>query len=114
MSLLIVDSSTWTITLLGWAIVFIALLFLVGVFIVVPKLVNRAVDKKIEAKGAVSKSTPVEISGETNAAIAMALHLYLNADQEQESNIITIKEVRRRYSPWSPKIYGMRNMNFPK
>ena len=114
MNLLLVDSSTWTITLLGWGIVFMALLFLVGVFIIVPKLVNSAVNKKINANEPVSKSTPVEISGETNAAIAMALHLFLNADQEQESNVITIKEVRRRYSPWSSKIYGMSNVNFPK
>lgn len=43
------------------------------------------------------------------AAIATAMHLYFNAHDE-EPHIITIEEVERRYSPWSSKIYSMRNL----
>lgn len=46
------------------------------------------------------------------AAIGMALHLYLNdnAIHDNESNVITIKRIQRRYSPWSSKIYSMNNL----
>ena len=39
---------------------------------------------------------------------AMAMHLYFDAHDE-EPHIITIQEVERRYSPWSSKIYNVRN-----
>lgn len=43
------------------------------------------------------------------AAIAMALHFYLNQSHDEESNIITIKNIEKRYSPWNSKIHGMNN-----
>ena len=44
------------------------------------------------------------------AAISLALHLYLNDHaHDVESNVITIKRIQRRYSPWSSKIYSMNN-----
>lgn len=51
-----------------------------------------------------------EISPETSAAIAMALHLFYAEVHDVESAIITIKTVERRYSPWSSKIYGLNNL----
>jgi hypothetical protein len=42
-------------------------------------------------------------------AIAMALHLFLDEVHDNESNVITIKRIERRYSPWSSKIYGINN-----
>ena len=42
-------------------------------------------------------------------AIAMALHLYFDEVHDDESNVITIKRIERRYSPWSSKIYGINN-----
>lgn len=118
MNLLVVDSMTWTITVLGWFIVFIALVFLIGVFFMVPKIlhwsIKKSQKKKNRAKESESKDEDQEISGETNAAIAMALYMYFNEMHDEESNVITIKEVKRRYSPWSSKIYGMNNTNFPR
>ncbi len=114
MNLLVVDSSTWMITILGWVIVFIALFILVGIFLLVPKIINKATVKKVSVKGDVS-STAVRIqgvTGETNAVIATALYLYFNENHDEESNVITIKKVQRRYSPWSSKLYGMPNMGF--
>lgn len=47
-------------------------------------------------------------SGEETAAIAMALHEYLNDAHDVEDMIITINKVKRTYSPWSSKIYTLR------
>lgn len=119
MNLLIVDSMTWTITVLGWFIVFVALVFLIGVFLTVPKILNWGIRRSLRKKNknvAIedASSDAVEITGETNAAIAMALYMYFNELHDEESNVITIKEVRKRYSPWSSKIYSFNNVNFPR
>jgi len=118
MNLLIVDSMTWTITILGWFIVFVALVFLIGVFLTVPKLLSWGVKRSLRKK---NKNTTkevstdsLEISGETNAAIAMALHMFFNEMHDEESNVITIKQVKKRYSPWSSKVYSFNNVNFPR
>lgn len=50
-----------------------------------------------------------EITGEVNAAIAMALHLYRNQLHDHENTVLRIKKVSRSYSPWSSKIYGVMN-----
>ena len=50
----------------------------------------------------------VALSGEVNAAIAMALFLYGNQMHDQEDPVITMSKVSRTYSPWSSKIYGLR------
>ena len=42
-------------------------------------------------------------------AIAMALHMFYDEVHDNESNVITIKRIERRYSPWSSKIYGTNN-----
>ncbi len=39
----------------------------------------------------------------------MALHLYLDEIHDEESGVITIKQISRAYSPWSSKIYAVRN-----
>ncbi|MDP2335195.1 MAG: OadG family transporter subunit [Bacteroidota bacterium] len=53
---------------------------------------------------------PVEevMSGEVNAAIAMALYLYQNETHDYENTVLTIQKVSRNYSPWSSKIYTLR------
>ncbi len=51
-----------------------------------------------------------KISGEVNAAIAMALYLYTNEIHDQENPVITMIRVSRTYSPWSSKIYGLRKL----
>lgn len=43
------------------------------------------------------------------AAAIMALHFYLDESHDQESNILTIKNIEKRYSPWNSKIHGMNN-----
>ncbi|MGQ1787748.1 MULTISPECIES: OadG family protein [unclassified Saccharicrinis] len=115
MNFLQVTSDTWTITLLGWVIVFAALLFLVGIFLLVPKIIRWSVKRSLRIKGKAELAAGhQDITGETNAAIATALHLFFNEMHDEESNVITIKQVRRRYSPWNSKLYGMNNVTYEK
>jgi hypothetical protein len=51
-----------------------------------------------------------DVSGEINAAIAMALYMYSNELHDQENPVITMIKVSRTYSPWSSKIYGLRRL----
>ncbi len=115
---LVVDSQVWIITTLGWLIVFVALIFLIIVFNQVPKLLGLDVKKLIAKKEKVAeqgaRGSEIELTGETNAAIAMALYMYFNELHDEESNVITIKKVTRNYSPWSSKVYGFNNVNFPR
>ena len=45
-------------------------------------------------------------TGEVVAAISMGIHMYLNKQHDNENAILTIKQARKLYSPWSSKIYA--------
>lgn len=49
-----------------------------------------------------------EAPGEVIAAISMTLHEAQGADHDVEETILTISRVKRSYSPWSSKIYTLR------
>lgn len=49
-----------------------------------------------------------EAQGEVIAAISMALHEMQNDDHDYEETVLTITRVKRSYSPWSSKIYSLR------
>lgn len=49
-----------------------------------------------------------EAPGEVIAAISMALHEAQGANHDVEETILTISRVKRSYSPWSSKIYTLR------
>ncbi|MBS4012904.1 MAG: OadG family protein [Bacteroidetes bacterium] len=111
---------------LGMSIVFFALVMLFIVFNNTPILFRQAFRDKLKSffsfkkvKVTLSESTAAEetkqvkveeISGEINAAIAAAIYLYRSELHDYEDTILTIKKVSRTYSPWSSKIYGLRNM----
>jgi hypothetical protein len=48
------------------------------------------------------------IGDEEAAAIALAIHMYKIEIHDMESLTITLKKVSRIYSPWSSKIYTLR------
>ena len=113
------NSQVWIITFLGYVIVFVALVVLVYVFLLVPKIINLQTRRRLKKQGKLQPEeiitdNDLQISGEVSAAIAMSLHMFFNDLREEESNVITIKKIERRYSPWSSKIYGLNNANFPK
>jgi hypothetical protein len=45
---------------------------------------------------------------EVAAVISLALNMYVQQMREYEQAIITIQKVIKPYSPWSSKIYGLR------
>lgn len=97
------------ITVLGYTIVFLSLLFLFVVFLNITKIINYNVRKKLKESGKLTEeNNEVSISGEVTAAISMALVLHFREVHDFESTVITIKKVQRPYSPWSSKIYGLR------
>jgi len=104
-----------TVTLVGFSIVFFSLALLVMVFNRLPKLINMNWKRFFSRDK--NKNVPeiedYNIEGNVTAAISLALHLYFNELHDEESNIVTIKKVRKAYSPWSSKIYSV-NQNWPK
>ncbi len=66
---------------------------------------SQGVDIKTVSK----EERPDHDSGEEIAAIVMALNEHINA-HDLESTILTINKVRKSYSPWSSKIYGLREL----
>ena len=103
-----ITSEGLTIAIVGYLIIFTALILLSILFLYMPKIIN--LPKKLrQKKSQDSRDTSKEedISGEVNAAIATALYLYFNELHDEESRIMTIQKVSRRYSPWSSKIYNV-------
>lgn len=62
-----------------------------------------------DPKEAKEKNVGTE-SAEIYAAIAMALHEFQSDVHDVENTILTINKVKRNYSPWSSKIYTLRNL----
>lgn len=101
-------------TVVGMGVVFVSLVLLFIVFTNLSRLLKINFRRnKEEAKG--ESGQPVredQMTGEVGAAIATALHLYFREIHDDESTVLTIKKVARTYSPWSSKIYGLRQ--YPK
>ncbi len=96
-------------TFIGYGVVFLALLFLYIIFYNLTKLLNFKLKRILLKEGkSVDKKNVSEISGEVNAAIAYAIYLYFNELHDKENTIVTINRVSKIYSPWSSKIYSLR------
>ena len=108
---IITNQGGWTVALVGYIIVFVALVLLILIFTSIPKLINVWMRAQLRRKGKQVTDEPDEfhVGGDVSAAISMALHLYLSDMHEDESNVITISRIQRRYSPWSSKIYNIYN-----
>lgn len=99
------------ISILGYAIVFLALVGLSVFMIYFTKLLKINLKKKLAASGNSDNhdESDLDIPGEVNAAIALALHKHFAEIHDFENTVITIRKVQRPYSPWSSKIYGLRH-----
>lgn len=107
---LIAKTGGYTIAIVGWVIVFVALIGLVIIFMAIPKLLEFSIKCKLKKEGKHEESKSINIDADVNAAIAMGLHMYFNELHDEESNIITIKNAPKQYSPWNSKIYGVQNL----
>ncbi len=108
------DKNGFGMTIMAMAIVFSALLLLCLCFYGIGEI-GKFVSRLNKARSAREEGIDVKAkemthdSGEEIAAIVMALHQHLNA-HDAESTILTINKVKRAYSPWSSKIYGLREV----
>jgi Na+-transporting methylmalonyl-CoA/oxaloacetate decarboxylase gamma subunit len=98
------------ISFVGITVVFLSLLLLYILFYNITRVLIYHKNKSLKTKGktVVSKTEEELLTGEINVAIATALHLYFNEIHDRESTVLTINRVARTYSPWSSKIYGLR------
>lgn len=102
-----------SMTITSMLVVFIALILLYIVFKFVGKTSVRANNKRkqsfeIAEKGI--KTSSQEIPGEVLSAIFMALNEEQSNVHDIEHTILTMDKINRRYSPWSSKIYGLREL----
>ena len=104
-----VDTYAVVLCIMGYMIVFAALVILYIFFTGLAKGLNFKLRKKLSKSGEIiEKDSEISVSGEVNAAIAMALLLHFQEIHDMESTVLTIEKVQRTYSPWSSKIYGLR------
>lgn len=99
-----------TLAALGYMVVFAALLVLYIIFKNLSALINLVTNKQVAAAPTGSDAEQ-DLSGEVNAAIGTALHLYFNEAHDEDALKLTIARVSKTYSPWSSKIYGVINLN---
>ncbi len=107
------ESGGIMISVVGYLIVFLALVFLYVIFANMRKVLLFKQRKKLKEQGHRAADNPeISLSGEVSAAISTALHLHFEELHDVEDTILTIKKVQRPYSPWSSKLYGLRQ--FPR
>ncbi len=116
----LVDEAGATVAFVGYMVVFFAPIGLAILFINLPRLIyidykklfgnaTKVKRKKPKSVGNATADDETELTGEINAAISTALYLYFTEMHDEESNVVTIEQIQRRYSPWSSKIYGVQN-----
>ena len=105
------DSAGIGMSISAMSVVFCGLILLFIAFKVVGKVaVNLSKRNAMKAKG-IDKVEAKELSqapGEVYAAISMALHEMQDEVHDVEETVLTITRVKRSYSPWSSKIYTLR------
>ncbi len=105
------DSLGIGMTVTAMAVVFLGLLIL---FLVFKQIGNIAINaSKRNAQKAAGEGTTIaanagQESGEIFAAIATALYEMSDDNHDIENTVLTIRKVQRSYSPWSSKIYTLR------
>ena len=108
------DSAGLGMTITAMTVVFIGLILLYISFRIIGKVAvklrkrNAMKAQNVTDKQEAKKRGLGEAPGEVIAAISMALHEALGADHDVEETILTISRVKRSYSPWSSKIYTLR------
>lgn len=105
------DSYGGAITIMSMCIVLLALIVLSLLFMCFGKVSSSIHTKKKKEVSAASEDEEHEPdSGEVIAAIAMALDEHFGGKHDIENTILTLKRMKRAYSPWNSKIYNMREL----
>ena len=104
------DSFGIGMTITAMAVVFCGLILLYVCFKYIGKLsisASKRKAKKVAGGNDIAANVGIE-SGEIFAAISMALYEISDDNHDIENTVLTIHKVKRIYSPWSSKIYGLR------
>ena len=99
-------------TITAMVVVFLGLILLYGAFKYVGKTAIRLSQrraKKLGVEHVKNEDNHID-EGAVFAAIATALYEIDEDVHDLENTVLTIHKVTRRYSPWSSKIYGMRDL----
>lgn len=108
------DESGMGVTVIAMCIVLGALIVLSILFMVFGKVFARSHSKrKREAHGVHPDDDSHDDSlapGEVIAAIALALAQHFDSSHDIEDTVLTIRRMKRAYSPWNSKIYNMRQI----
>ena len=108
------DSAGLGMTITAMTVVFTGLILLYLCFRIIGKVAvklrkrNAMKAQNVTDKQEAKERGLGEAPGEVIAAISMALHEAQGADHDVEETILTISRVKRSYSPWSSKIYTLR------
>lgn len=108
------DAAGVGMAIMAMSVVFCGLILLYLSFRIIGNIsVKLAKRNAMRAHGITDKKEAKEKaigaeSGEVFAAIALALHEYQDNVHDIEDTILTINRVKRNYSPWSSKIYTLR------
>lgn len=114
------DPHGWTLTIISVTVVFLALIVLYFLYNLSGKIFTGAFKRKpstkkknaqvpdAEVAAAIALALDMEEDGDTYAAIATAIHLYLASGiHDTEPGIVTI---RRKDSPWNNKALTFRKL----
>lgn len=112
------DKYGFAITIIAMCIVLVALIILSLLFLCFGKISSSFQKSRKRAAHGVDKKNSEEHhdeldSGEVIAAISMALAEHMGQGHDMEDTILTIRRMRKAYSPWNSKIYNMRVMPVP-
>lgn len=108
------DSDGIGMSISAMSVVFCGLILLFIAFKIVGRVsVSLSKRNAMKAKGITDKQEAKEkklgeAPGEIFAAIAMAMHEMQSDVHDVEDTVLTITRVKRSYSPWSSKIYTLR------
>ena len=114
------DSNGIGMSISAMSVVFCGLILLFIAFKIVGKAsVSLSKRNAMKAKGITDKQEAKEkklgeAPGEIFAAIAMAMHEMQSDVHDVEDTVLTIPRVKRSYSPWSSKIYTLRETPLKK
>ena len=108
------DSIGIGMSFIAMFIVFIALILLYLMFKIIGNIsINLKRRRYMRTQGVGTREMADKLAkntGEIYAAIAMALYELENEAHDWEETTLTIDKVAKPYSPWSSKIYGLREV----
>jgi len=100
------DSLTTSQKIIFWGFIILFIALFVFFLYRTDKIINRknqSLDQPLHPP-----LNDSDVTDEEAAAIALAIHMYKREMHDMESLTITLKKVSRIYSPWSSKIYTIR------